>query len=141
MSIVSGILSASGLVLQFACVLFASIHIWLNIFSRDSDLPSKLTTIWQAIKTTMIMALVFVFLPCLLSYTETIEQQIAYSSYAYSIVSISWLFVILECGIAVLISVISKSAYKATLTNDIQKVFRIALIGTILSMILSWLLS
>jgi quinol-cytochrome oxidoreductase complex cytochrome b subunit len=137
----SGILSVSGLVLQFACVLFMSAYIWLNVIGKDSDIDSKNTLIMQAVRTTMILALVFILLPCFLTYTQSVTQEIARASHNYSIAAISWLVVIFECGVAILISVFSKSGDKRELISAIRKAFRRALIGTILSMVLSWLLS
>ena len=137
----STIIYISTLVLNFAGVAFAGTYIWLNVFSKITDLADRNTSILKITKTSMILSMVFSLLSCLLSNTSVIDAAIQRTTSLYSIIAISWLVVLLVCGISMLCAFVSKSTYKRELTRSIRKIFNIALWGAIISLVLSWLFS
>lgn len=135
------ILSISTVVLCLAGVAFSLAYIWLNTFSKITDLETRNTSILKISKESMILSLVFAFLTCLLSNSEYVTDTISRTSKLYSFIASSWLIVILGCGISMLIAVISKNKYRESLLASIKKIFSTALIGSIVGMVLAWLLS
>ena len=135
------ILSISTVVLCLAGVAFSLAYIWLNTFSKITDLEARNTSILKISKEAMILSLVFAFLTCLLSNSEYVTDTISRTSKLYSFIASSWLIVILGCGISMLIAVISKNKYRESLLASIKKIFSTALIGSIVGMVLAWLLS
>ena len=137
----STIIYISTLVLNFAGAAFAGTYIWLNVFSKITDLADRNTSILKITKTSMILSMVFSLLSCLLSNTSVIDAAIQRTTSLYSIIAISWLVVLLVCGISMLCAFVSKSTYKRELARSIRKIFNIALWGAIISLVLSWFFS
>lgn len=135
------IIYISTLALNFAGVVFAGTYIWLNVFSKITDLADRNTGILKITKTSMILSMVFSLLSCLLSNTSAIDATIQRTTSLYSIIAISWLVVLLICGISMLCAFVSKATYRRELAGSIRKIFNIALWGAIISLVLSWLFS
>ena len=137
----STIIYISTLVLNFAGVAFAGTYIWLNVFSKITDLADRNTSILKITRTSMLLSMVFALLSCLLSNTSVIDAAIQRTASLYSIIAISWLVVVLVCGVSMLCAFVSKSTYKRELAGAIRKMFTVALWGAIIGLVLSWLLS
>lgn len=137
----STVLFVSTIVLNLAGIAFAAVYVWLNVFSKITDLTERNANVLKITKVTVILTMVFALLSCLLSNTGEIDVAIQRTTMLYSLVAISWLIVILLCGIAMIFSLVSKKTFKTELVNSVKKIFVIALCGSIVSMVLSWLFS
>ena len=89
----------------------------------------------------MVLSLIFALLSCFLSNPGNVGEAISRSSKLYSFIAVSWLVVILGCGISMLIALVSKAKYREGLLKSIKKIFSIALAASIVGMILAWLMS
>lgn len=137
----STILFIATLVLNIVGVAFSVIYIWLNAFSKITDLADRNTSILKITKVSMSLSMVFALLSCLLSSDNVIEEAIGSTATLYSIIAISWLVVLLACGVAMLYSFVSKATFKTELLRSVKKIFVIALWGAGISMVLTWLFS
>lgn len=139
--IMSTVLVVSTIILCFAGVVFSFVYIWQNTFSKITDLESRNAEILKISRTSMVLSLIFALLACLLTNPNEVSEAINRTSNLYSIIAISWLIVIIGCGVSMLIAFVSKSTFRKGLLKPIKKVFSIALVGFIIAMILAWLLS
>lgn len=137
----STIISISTVVLCLAGVVFSLVYIWLNTFSKITDLDSRNSSILKISRASMVLSLIFALLSCLLSDLGTVGDAISRSSKLYSFIAVSWLVVIFGCGISMLIALVSKTKYREGLLKSVKKIFSTALAGSIIGMLLAWLLS
>ena len=137
----STLLSISTVVLCLAGVLFSLVFIWLNTFSKITDLEPRNASILKISKASMVLSLIFALLSCLLTNQRNISEAIEHTSKLYSFIAISWLIVIVGCGVSMMIALVSKKEFREGLLKSIKKVFSVALVGSIFGMILAWLLS
>ena len=135
------VLFYSTLVLNFAGFIFAALYIWVNAYARYSDLTDRSENALQIAKVSMGISIPFAFLTCLLADSEMISEAISTASLLYFIIAITWLAVIAVCGITMLVTVISKNLYKPQIPVAIKRLFRIALPGALVSLVLTWLFS
>ena len=136
----SVLLFISTIVLDVAGVAFAATYIWLNAFSKITDLASRNTSILKISRASMLLSLVFALLSCLLTNSGIVDGAISRATILYSIIAISWLVVLLVCGVAMFIAFISKTTFKDGLLRSLKKIFSIAITGAVIGMILAWLL-
>ena len=137
----STVLYVSTMILNFAGIAFAAVYVWLNIFSKITDLSDRNASVLKITRTSVALTMVFALLSCLLSNSGEIEAAIQRTTTLYTVVAISWLVVLLLCGIAMIFSLVSKKTFKAELAKSVKKIFVIALWGSIVAMVLSWLFS
>lgn len=137
----STIISISTVVLCLAGVVFSLVYIRLNTFSKITDLDSRNSSILKISRASMVLSLIFALLSCLLSDLGNVGDAISRSSKLYSFIAVSWLVVILGCGISMLIALVSKTKYREGLLKSVKKIFSTALAGSIIGMLLAWLLS
>ena len=137
----STIISISTVVLCLAGVVFSLVYIWLNTFSKITDLDSRNSSILKISRASMVLSLIFALLSCLLSDLCNVGDAISRSSKLYSFIAVSWLVVIFGCGISMLIALVSKTKYREGLLKSVKKIFSTALAGSIIGMLLAWLLS
>ena len=137
----STVLYVSTMILNFAGIAFAAVYVWLNVFSKITDLSDRSASVLKITRTSVVLTMVFALLSCLLSNSGEIEAAIQRTTTLYTVVAISWLVVLLLCGIAMIFSLVSKKTFKAELTKSVKKIFVIALWGSIVAMVLSWLFS
>lgn len=137
----STVLFVSTMILNFAGIAFAAVYVWLNVFSKITDLSDRNASVLKITRTSVVLTMVFALLSCLLSNSGEIEAAIQRTTTLYTVVAISWLVVLLLCGIAMIFSLVSKKTFKAELTKSVKKIFVIALWGSIVAMVLSWLFS
>ena len=135
------VLFLSTILLAVSGVAFSFVYLWLNVFSKYSDLAERNKNILKISQATMVLSMVFALLSCLLSNTTAIEDAISKTALQYAIIAISWLVVLLACGAALLYISISKKTFKAEVSSAIKKIFKIALPGAIVGLIFSWLFS
>lgn len=135
------ILFYSTLVLNFAGFIFAGVYLWINISGKLTDLADRSLNAIKITKVSMITSIVFSFLTCLLTESKKISEAISRSALLYSIMAITWLVVIVACGITMLVIVISKNHYNSATSCAIKKLFKISLPGVIVCLILTWLFS
>jgi len=134
-------LYVSTMILNFAGIAFAAVYVWLNVFSKITDLSDRNASVLKITRTSVVLTMVFALLSCLLSNSGEIEAAIQRTTTLYTVVAISWLVVLLLCGIAMIFSLVSKKTFKAELAKSVKKIFVIALWGSIVAMVLSWLFS
>lgn len=137
----STVLFVSTMILNFAGIAFAAVYVWLNVFSKITDLSDRNASVLKITRTSVVLTMVFALLSCLLSNSGEIEAAIQRTTTLYTVVAISWLVVLLLCGIAMIFSLVSKKVFKAELAKSVKKIFVIALWGSIVAMVLSWLFS
>ena len=137
----STVLYVSTMILNFAGIAFAAVYVWLNVFSKITDLSDRNASVLKITRTSVVLTMVFALLSCLLSNSGEIEVAIQRTTTLYTVVAISWLVVLLLCGIAMIFSLVSKKTFKAELAKSVKKIFVIALWGSIVAMVLSWLFS
>ena len=137
----STVLYVSTMILNFAGIAFAAVYVWLNVFSKITDLSDRNASVLKITRTSVVLTMVFALLSCLLSNSGEIEAAIQRTTTLYNVVAISWLVVLLLCGIAMIFSLVSKKTFKAELAKSVKKIFVIALWGSIVAMVLSWLFS
>ena len=134
------ILFCATLMLNIAGFVFAGAFLWINVSGRYSgDLSDRNNSILKIAKISMITSNVFSFLTCFLSNSEDIASAISKTSILYFIIAITWLVVILACGVTMLLTLISKTLYSRDISRATKRLFKIALIGAIVGLVLSWL--
>lgn len=137
----TGILFFATLVLNLAGFLFAGVFLWINFFGSYTDLSDRNASALKISKVSMITSIAFAFLTCLLTEASEVTKAISQSALLYSIIAITWLVVIMACGIVMLLSVLSKKYYKPEISRSTKQLFKIALPGSIICLILTWLFS
>ena len=137
----TNILFWSTIVLDFAGFLFSGIFLWNNLSTGFSDIADRNATVLRITKASMIVSIVFGLLTCLLSDAGSVEVAIEKSALLFSIIAITWLAVLVACGIAMLFTVISKTHYRSTVSKATKKLFAIALPGSIICLVLTWIFS
>ena len=135
------VISISTMFLHFSGIIFSLIYLWLNVFSKLPDLPARNGNILKIIKTTIISSMIFAFLSCLLAKNAQIEKSIALTSSLYAVIAISWLVILLACGVSLIYSSISKKPYRTDVGQAVKNIFKLAMPGAIIGLILSWLFS
>lgn len=135
------LLFITTIILDLAGLAFAGTYVWLNSFSSITDLKDRNISILKITKASVAMSLIFALLSCLLSNGSSIESSISRATTLFSIIAISWLVVILGCGVALLFTFIKKAEFKADLLKSIKKIFVIALWGAIIGIVCAWLFS
>lgn len=135
------LLFITTIILDLAGLAFAGTYVWLNSFSSITDLKDRNIGILKITKASVAMSLIFALLSCLLSNGSSIESSISRATTLFSIIAISWLVVILGCGVALLFTFIKKAEFKADLLKSIKKIFVIALWGAIIGIVCAWLFS
>lgn len=137
----STVLVVSTMILNFAGIAFAAIYIWLNVFSTVIDLAERNASVLKITKISMVLSMVFALLSCLLTNTGDVEAAIARATMLYSVIAISWLAVLLLCGVAMFLSLVSKKTFRREITKSVKNIGIIALWGAVAGMVLSWLFS
>mgnify|MGYP004688330133 CR=1 FL=1 len=137
----STVIYLSTILLDISGVLFSFLFLWLNAFTDYSDLPTRNKNILKTSKTSMILSMIFALLTCLLSKSESIEESISKTATLYTIIAISWLVVLLACGIVLMYLSIIKRSFKADVSLALKQVFKNALPGAIIGLFMSWLFS
>ena len=136
----SKLLSVSTVVLCISGALFACTYLWLNAFSKVSDLSVRNESILKIIKASVGWSLVFALLSCLLINDGAFYDGIDRAAKLYSTIAVTWLIVLLVCGLSMLAVFISKKEIRAEFPGSVKKLFSTALTGVIIGMLLSWLL-
>ena len=113
------ILFYATLVLNFVGFLFAGVFLWINISGSYTDLADRNASTLRISRVSMITSIAFSFLTCLLTESTEVTEAISRSALLYSIIAITWLAVILVCGITMLLTVISKKYYKPEISRAI----------------------
>ena len=136
----SKILYFSTIALNISGVVFSLVYIGLNLFSKAGDVGVRSETSLKIIKASVTWSLIFAFLSCLFLNTRVVSEAIARTSKLYSTIAVSWLVVILVCGVSMLLMLASRKAIRSGLLQAIKKLFSVAMTGAIIAMLLSWLL-
>ncbi|MBR4550211.1 MAG: hypothetical protein IKO83_09905 [Oscillospiraceae bacterium] len=136
----SKILYFSTIALNISGVVFSLVYIGLNLFSKAGDVGVRSETSLKIIKASVTWSLIFAFLSCLFLNTRVVSEAIARTSKLYSTIAVSWLAVILACGVSMLLMLASRKAIRSGLLQAIKKLFSVAMTGAIIAMLLSWLL-
>lgn len=137
----TGILFGTTLVLNFSGFLFAGVFLWINISGLYTDLHDRMANALKISKVSMNTSIVFAFLTCLLAESTEVVEAISRSALLYSIIAITWLVVVLGCGITMLWIVISKKHYRSGINLATKQLFKVALPGAIICLVLTWLFS
>ena len=131
----------STILLDISGIAFSLLYLWLNIFSKYTDLDERNKSILKIAKTTMVLSMIFALLSCLLANNLNVASNIARTSLLYAVIAISWLVVLLACGGAMLYRNLSKKEFSSEIGQTTKQIFVIALPGAIIGFVLSWLFS
>lgn len=134
------ILFVATLVLNLSGVLFSGVYLWINLSRRYTDLSDRNENVLKITRVSLVTSLAFSFLSCLLADASLIAA-FSRTVLLYSVIMITWLAVIVACGIVMLLTLISKDRYSPDVSRAVKKLFRIALPGAIFALILTWLFS
>lgn len=135
------ILFVSTLVLTLSGVLFSILYLIINVRGTLSDLPVRNKALVRITRSSMILSLVFAFLTGLLSGSLWVEDAAAMSSFLYGIIALAWMAVILVTGVVMVVALVSRKPFSATLSATIKRIFMIALIGAVVALVFAFLLS
>ncbi len=136
---ITDILFYSTIVLNFAGFIFACVFLWINIYGKYTDMEDRGISTLRIARISMIISIVFAFLICLFVDSEDIFEALSNSSLLYSIIAITWLAVVLICGITMLITVVSKRLYKPSISLACKKLFKISIPGALVCLFFTWL--
>ncbi len=137
----STVLYYATIVLCAAGALFALVYLIMNAIGKSDSLMERNVALLGVSRASMILSLVFALLVCLLGDASMIEKAIDKTDTLYTIIAIIWLGVILACGVTLLCTVIFKKTYTWNTAQPIKRLFRIALIGASIALVLAWLLA
>lgn len=137
----SDILYISTIILNYVGAVYAVVYLWLNGFSRYRDAETRNPGLLKVTNTALTMTLIFTGVSCLLADAGSIQSAITRAGELYATVSVTHMAVILACGLVLLIVSTRRSGYKAEISAAVGKLFKIALKGALIAMVLSWLLT
>lgn len=135
------LLFISTIILNVAAIAFAGIYIWLNAFSGFRDLGPRNASVLNTTKISMALSMVSALLSCLFTKTSAVQKAIDRATHLYTIIAVSWLVVLLACGVALAYLLVSKKTFSSEKTKSVKKIFVIALCGAVIAVVLSWLFS
>ncbi|MCQ2466620.1 MAG: hypothetical protein MJ166_03780 [Clostridia bacterium] len=134
-------LGMAALVIDTVAIIFAIVYLWLNSFSKYTDIDRRNLSILTILKVSVVMILVFPILTCLFTKSTAVEKVMNVASQQYMYVAFSWLILILIIGITMFIALVRKAPYRTDYAKAIKKVLVIALWAFCISGVLAWLLS
>lgn len=134
------ILYYATLALNFSGFLFALVFIWINVFGKYSELAERNASTLHVIRVSMITSIVFSFLTSLLTEGD-VTESIDRSAVLYTIIALTWMIVILLCGVTLLLTLLSRKLYKPAVSHAAKRLFKIAIPGAIVCLVLTWLFS
>lgn len=137
----ANILYISTLALNYSAIVFSLVYIWINIFSKISDVSERSTNIYKITKAAMWMSILFALATCLFTRSDDAYMATYRASKLYSNISISWLIVLFCYGIAMLCLFVSKKKFSTVIAKSLKNIFKISMTGASISILLSWLLS
>lgn len=140
-SLIATILYYSTYVLHFSGIAFSLVYLVINLFTHMSDLSDRNQAILRIVKLSMGLSIGFAFASSLLSDPEFLEEALIKTTSALSVIAISWLSVLVLCGVSMLVLLLLKRRYRSATSGAIRRIFKIALIGAIIALILIWLFS
>lgn len=137
----STILFLTTLVLGLAGVVFSGSYIWLNVFSRITDVTPRNGSLLKLTKSSMILSNIFALLSCLLANADAVTAALDRAGTLYTILAVGWLAVLLACGGSMLYVFLSRGSFRGDAAREIRRLSAIALWGAGLGAALSWLFS
>lgn len=137
----STIIQVSAVVLCLTGVIFSLVYVWMNAFSKYIDIEDRDAGMLEITKKSMVFSFIFTLLACLFVNVEDVGNAICRASKTYFFYTVCWLVVILTCGISMFVVLVSKRKYRRWVFKSIKRIFSNALVGAIVGMLLSWLLS
>lgn len=137
----TNVLFWTTIALDVSGIVFAAIYLLINHVSGFSDLGDRNRSVLKTAKISMILSLVCAFLTSLLSPAEQLEFALDSSAMLFSVIAVSWVAVLLTCGILLLVSVVSKNHFRTTIGSVLSCIVKIAVPGALIGLILAWLFS
>lgn len=136
----TNLLFIAALILHVTGVAFAGTYLWLNVFSRRSELADRNKEMRKMIWFCLALTIIFTILSCLLSNVSGVEGAIARAEFLYAMLAVSWLVVVALCGIALLYAFVARGSFKRELVKAIRRLFWMAMIGAVFGMVFAWVL-
>ena len=127
--------------LNVSGILFAAIYLLINHLQGFDDLAARNASTLKTARISMALSLLGAFLTSLLSGVEQMQVALDASARLFSIIALSWVAMLLVCGILLLISVVSKRNFRAGTGAMLGRVVKIAVPGAVIGMLLAWLFS
>ena len=140
----TNILYYSTVILNFSGVLFSLVYLLINLskkLSEASDSAARSGSALRIVKVTKTLSLVFAFLTGLLATTSTTSKALELSATLYGLIAVSWIAVIAICGLVMLITLLSSKLKSVDISKATRLLFKSALWGAILALLLTWLFS
>ena len=134
------LLFISTMILAFAGTAFSTLYLWMNLFSKKTDLKARNESILKFVRASMALSIVAAFLSCLLTDSGSIDAALSGVHSLFSIITICWLVVSLECCAALFVALVSKTRYTSEIYKTIKSIFSIALVGALLGILFAWLI-
>ncbi len=136
----TNLLFIAALILHVTGIAFAGTYLWLNLFSRRSELTERSKEMRKMIWFCLALTMAFTLFSCLLSNVSGVEGAIARAEFLYSMLAVSWLVVVALCGIALLFAFVAGGGFRKDLVKALRKLFWTAMVGTVSGMIFVWIL-
>lgn len=136
----TNLLFIAAFILHVIGVAFAGTYLWLNVFSRRSELAERNKEMRKMIWFCLVLTIVFTIFSCLLSNVSGLEGSIARAEFLYAMLAVSWLVVVALCGIALLFAFVAGGGFRKELVRALRKLFWIAMVGTVFGMLFAWVL-
>lgn len=135
------ILFVATLVLDLAALVFSAVYLLISANNGIVDAADRKKSALTVIKAAMIASSVSAFLTCLLADGKVVAEAISMAALLYSILAVTWLVVLLGCGVLLLIALVSKRRFSPNLGHSVRGLLKYAVIGAGVGLLLSWLLS
>ena len=136
----SKVLSIAVMVLCVSGGLSSLAYLWVNAVSRTGDSDGRNQNILKIIRASMLWSMVFALLTCLFVSDGGYYRAITQASELYRIIAVTWLSVVLACGISLLVIYVFKKDVRSEFPGAVKKLFTTALVGAIIAIALTWLL-
>lgn len=135
------IMFIATLVLGLAAVVFSAVYLFVSASDSITEAADRRRSALTVVKAAMIASSVSAFLTSLLADSKDVAQAISASALLYSILAVAWLAVLLGCGVVLLMAILSKRRFDATLGRSVRGLLKYAVIGAGVCLLLSWLLA
>lgn len=127
--------------INFVGATFVLFYLIINLFMALSSMKDRNDNLIRVIRGCVISSFLCAILSCVLVETDNIELAIITLNNTLLLIAITWLISMAVSGIAILVLLIFKKRYDCEQLDCIKKIFRIALIATIVALTMTWLFS
>ena len=135
----STILRYSAMCIDVVFVICSLILLWINTFATREELGKRNASILSILWSSLIAMIVIIAFVCLFS--DSFETEIKTTSKLYFMVMISMLLVVLVSVLVKAYRAIAKKSFDSETEKALKKLIGVAVVGSVISGLLGWLLS